>query len=51
MAIINLQCNGLSQIQEMGELFDKQVNVRKESLKNNLRGSSKLPQAHQRSVR
>ena len=35
---------------EINVLFDKQVNVQKKSLKKNLWGSLKLPQAHQKSV-
>ena len=31
----------------MGELFDKEVNAQKESLKKNFRGSHKLPHAHE----
>ena len=34
----------------MSELFDKQVNVQKESLKKNFQGSCKLPQAHKKCV-
>ena len=33
---------------EMSELFDKEVNAQKESLKKNFRGSRKLPQAHEK---
>ena len=32
----------------MSELFDKEVNARKESLKKYFRGSRKLPQAHEK---
>ena len=32
----------------MSELFDKEVNAQKESLKENFRGSRKLPQAHEK---
>ena len=32
----------------MSELFDKEVNAQKESLKKNFRGSRKLPQAHEK---
>ena len=32
----------------MSELFDKEVNAQKESLKNNFRGSRKLPHAHKK---
>ena len=32
----------------MSELFDKEVNAQKESLKKYLRGSRKLPQAHEK---
>ena len=32
----------------MNELFDKKVNAQKESLKNILRGSHQLPQAHEK---
>ena len=32
----------------MSELFDKEVNAQKESLKKNFRGSLKLPQAHEK---
>ena len=32
----------------MSELFDIQVNAQKESLKENFRGSCKLPQAHEK---
>ena len=32
----------------MSELFDKEVNAQKESLKKNFRGSRKLPQAHKK---
>ena len=39
----------LAQIhQEMSELFDKQINVQKESLSKNFQGSCKLPQAHKK---
>ena len=31
----------------MSELFDKEVNAQKESLKKNFRGSRKLPHAHE----
>ena len=33
---------------EISELFDKEVNVQKENLKNNFRDSCKLPQAHKK---
>ena len=36
--------------EEMSELVDKQVNVQKE-FKKYFRGSQKLPQAHEKSVR
>ena len=32
----------------MSELFDKEVNAQKESLKKNFRGSRKLPYAHEK---
>ena len=32
----------------MSELFDKEVNAQKESLKKNFRGSRKLPHAHEK---
>ena len=32
----------------MSELFDKEVNAQKESLKKYFRGSRKLPQAHEK---
>ena len=32
----------------MSELFDKEVNAQKESLKKNLRSSRKLPHAHEK---
>ena len=32
----------------MSELFDKEVNAQKESLKKNFRGSRKLPEAHKK---
>ena len=32
----------------MSELFDKEVNAQKESLKKNFRGSRKLTQAHKK---
>ena len=32
----------------MSELFDKEVNAQKESLKKNFRGSRELPHAHER---
>ena len=32
----------------MRELFDKEVNAQKESLKKNFRGSRKLPHAHEK---
>ena len=32
----------------MSELFDKEVNAQKESLKKNFRGSRKLSQAHEK---
>ena len=32
----------------MSELFDKEVNAQKESLKKNFRGSRKLPHAHKK---
>ena len=32
----------------MNELFDKEVNAQKESLKKNFRGSRKLPHAHEK---
>ena len=32
----------------MSELLHKQLNAQKESLKNNFRGSHKLPQAHEK---
>ena len=32
----------------MSELFDKEVNAQKESLKKNLQGSRKLPHAHKK---
>ena len=32
----------------MSELFDKEVNAQKESLKKNFRGSRKLPYAHKK---
>ena len=32
----------------MSELFDKEVNAQKESLKKNFRGSHKLPHAHEK---
>ena len=35
----------------MSELFDKEVNAQKENLKKCFRGSRKLPQAHDKSVR
>ena len=35
----------------MSELFDKEVNAQKENLKKFFRGSRKLPQAHDKSVR
>ena len=32
----------------MSELFDKELNAQKESLKKNFRGSRKLPHAHEK---
>ena len=32
----------------MSELFDKEVNAQKESLKKNFQGSHKLPHAHEK---
>ena len=32
----------------MSELFDKEVNAQKESLKKNFQGSRKLPHAHEK---
>ena len=32
----------------MSELFDKEVNAQKESLKKNFRGSRRLPHAHEK---
>ena len=32
----------------MNELFDKEVNAQKESLKKNFRGSRRLPHAHEK---
>ena len=32
----------------MSELFDKEMNAQKESLKKNFRGSRKLPHAHEK---
>ena len=32
----------------MSELFDKELNAQKESLKKNFRGSRKLPRAHEK---
>ena len=32
----------------MSELFDKEANAQKESLKKHFRGSCKLPQAHEK---
>ena len=35
-------------LKSISELLHKQVNAQKESLKNNFRGSHKLPQAHEK---
>ena len=38
--------NIVNEIHEMSELFDKQVNVQKESLKKNFQDTHRLSQAH-----
>ena len=39
---------GRAYMRSGNELFDKQVNAQKESLKKSFRGSHKLPQAHKK---
>ena len=47
ISVIGRAFMGEMLMQEMSELFNKEVNAQKESLKN-FRGSHKLPQAHEK---